>query len=88
MRGIDYVQRPTNLKNMNGSLPMLLMEGACDPVTNYGKAANCLANALRRTGVENVTVYTYPQCRHELHNELNKQEVYDDVLKWKENIIN
>jgi alpha-beta hydrolase superfamily lysophospholipase len=88
MHGIDYVQRPANLRRMDRKLLLLLIEGACDPVANYGKAANCLAHALRRVGVENVTLKTYPQCRHELHNELNKQEVYDDVLNWIERIAN
>ena len=30
----------------------------------------------------NVTVQIYPLCRHEILNEINKKEIYDDVARW------
>ena len=30
----------------------------------------------------NVACKIYPECRHEILNELNKQEVYEDVANW------
>ena len=29
----------------------------------------------------------YPLCRHEIHNEINRQEVYEDLANWIEKII-
>jgi len=36
--------------------------------------------------MEQVDVKIYPLCRHEIHNEINKQEVYGDVASWIEKI--
>ena len=35
-------------------------------------------------GVKDVTVRLYPEGRHEMLNEINRDEVYRDVLRWLE----
>lgn len=30
----------------------------------------------------NVACKIYPNCRHEILNELNREAVYEDVAKW------
>ena len=37
--------------------------------------------------MEEVTGKLYPLCRHEILNEINKEEVYQDVLSWIEDKI-
>jgi len=32
--------------------------------------------------VKDVTLTLYPGGRHEMLNEINKEQVYDDILKW------
>ena len=32
--------------------------------------------------MNDVTVRIYPLCRHELLNEINKEEVYEDITQW------
>ena len=34
--------------------------------------------------MQNVTLKLYPQGRHEMHNELNRDEVFNDVLRFLE----
>ena len=29
-----------------------------------------------------VSVHIYPLCRHEILNEINREEVYGDILQW------
>lgn len=43
---------------------------------------NGAADQLRRSGVADLTVKLYPEARHELRNETNRDEVTADVLTW------
>ena len=63
-------------------LKILLTSGALDPVGEYSKGINAINDKLAATGHTNVTLKLYPDCRHEILNELNKDEVMADVLAW------
>ena len=63
-------------------LPILLTSGAEDPVGDYGKGVESVADGLKATGHGNVTMKLYPGCRHEVLNETNRQEVMEDLLAW------
>lgn len=82
MKGIRFVQEKKNLKNMKHHLPVFFIAGAEDPVGPYGKGVEKAAREFRKAGMINVACKIYPECRHEILNELNKQEVYEDVARW------
>ena len=82
MKGIYYVQQDKNLKKMKKDLPVLFIAGEDDPVGPYGKGVQKAAGKFRKAGMANVDCKIYPECRHEILNELNKQEVYEDVVNW------
>lgn len=82
MKGICYVQQSKNLANMKKHLPVFFIAGEEDPVGAYGKGVKQAAEAFRKAGMINVALKLYPQGRHEILNELNKAEVYEDVAKW------
>jgi len=63
-------------------LPILIYAGDSDPVGAYGKGPVEVRDKLAKAGVSDVTLKLYPGGRHEMHNELNKQEVYQDILNW------
>lgn len=63
-------------------LPMLLVSGADDPVGNYGKGVQEVSRGLKKSGHQDVSIKLYPGGRHEILNELNKEEVYQDILDW------
>ncbi len=72
-----------NLKSMQTirkDLPIYLYSGKEDPVGNYGKGVSLAAEKFRKAGLKNVSVKLYEGGRHEMLNELNKNEVYQDVL--------
>ena len=84
MKGIYYVEQEKNLKNMKKHLPVFFIAGAEDPVGPYGKGVEQAVKAFKKAGMINVACRIYPDCRHEILNELNKQEVYEDVAAWLE----
>lgn len=87
MGGIEYNQKAENLARMNKALPVYFMSGDMDPVGANGKGVRQAAESFKKAGMQDVTVKLYPQGRHEMLNELNKQEVYADVLAWIESKV-
>lgn len=71
-----------HLENMPKDLPVLFISGASDPVGGNGKGVRRTCAAFRAAGMRNVTCKLYPDARHELHNEYNREEVYADVLAF------
>ena len=87
MKGIYYVEQPENLQNMKKHLPVLFIAGEEDPVGPYGKGVEQAHKAFLKAGMVRTSIKLYPDCRHEILNELNRQEVYADVLAWLQQIV-
>ena len=67
---------------MKKNVPVFFIAGSEDPVGNYGKGVKQTAQAFTQAGMESVSMRLYPLCRHEVLNELNKEEVYQNILEW------
>ena len=87
MEGIAYIQREENLAKMGKALPVLFIAGGDDPVGSYGAGVRTAAEAFRKAGMERVDVRIYPLCRHELLNEINREEIMDDVSRWIDGVL-
>lgn len=82
LSGLDYIQNPRNLARMKKNLPVLFIAGGDDPVGDFGKGVQKAASAFRKTGMEQVDVKIYPLCRHEILNEINRRDIYQDLAAW------
>ena len=69
-------------KTVPAHLQILLIAGDKDPVGEYGKGVTEVYETLRKTGHTNTVMKLYPEARHELLNELNRDEVAEDVIRW------
>ena len=67
------------------SLPTLVVSGENDPVGDFGKGVRYVYDNLKNNGVK-VELKLYPEARHELFNEINRDEVFADLVKWIEGI--
>jgi alpha-beta hydrolase superfamily lysophospholipase len=79
--GLQDITKPENLARIAKTLPMLVVGGACDPVSD-GERLKDLARALRQSGNPSVTLKIYPDARHELLNETNRDAVTADLVQW------
>lgn len=70
------------LKKMPANLPVFFLSGADDPVGNYGKSVEQVCQSFKEIGMENVQMKLYPKDRHELLNEVDKEDVYGDIYRW------
>ncbi len=82
MTGIQYIEGKKNLAAMHKRLPVLFIAGEEDPVGSYGSGVRQAAKEFKKAGMINVAVKLYPGCRHEVLNELNKEDVYRDIANW------
>jgi len=64
------------------NLPVLLISGDMDPVGDYGKGVVRVQEEMMKAGMMDVGMILYPQARHELLNELNREEVLHDIHSW------
>ncbi len=84
MCGIDFITKARNLQRMNKSLPVYFMSGDADPVGENGKGVLRAYKSFLSAGMKDVAVKLYHEGRHEMLNELNREEVYKDILNWIE----
>lgn len=87
MTGIAHIQNRKNLERMSRKLPCFFIAGGDDPVGAYGKGVRQTADAFSRAGMENVKTRIYPLARHEILNEINRREVYEDILAWVDDLM-
>ena len=88
MEGLQYIANKNNLKKMDPSTPVYIFSGDRDPVGGNGEGVQQVAGFFRDVGAEDLTVKLYPDGRHEMMNELNRDEVFSDLLIWLENHLN
>lgn len=81
------VVTPVCAERVPKRLPVLLVAGDGDPVGDMGKGVHAAAALLRGVGVRRVDEKIYPGMRHEIHNEVGHERVYDDVARWVESVL-
>ena len=73
---------PEALSGIPKELPIFIISGDKDPVGGSGKLINKLFEVYKDNGLLNVSVKLYSEARHELLNELNRDEVMADILHF------
>ena len=82
MTGVKFITNKKNLTAMNKNMPVYFMSGDMDPVGECGKGVQKAYNNFLEAGMKDVSIKLYPGGRHEMLNEINKDEVYTDILAW------
>lgn len=63
-------------------LPICLVAGAKDPVGGYGKQVQVLEMFYRIRKYADIQCKLYPEDRHEILNELDRDDVIRDLIQW------
>ena len=79
-----YDNQLANIRKINKDLPIHFMSGACDPVGNLGKGVKDAFCRFQEAGIADVTMKLYKNDRHEILNELDRDQVREDLLAWIE----
>ncbi len=85
LSAIGRFQRPAALRALPRDLPLYVFSGSRDPVSGT-RGFEALVRAYGRAGLERLSARLYPEGRHEMLNELNRQEVENDLLEWLDGV--
>lgn len=80
LRGVKLINMLRGFA-VRSELPILLASGELDPVGG-AKAVERIAARYRAAGVRSVTERVYSQDRHEILNEVDREQVWADILAW------
>ncbi len=84
--GLGRIGTEANVRRVP-KLPVYLFAGSDDPVGRYGKGVEQVVEAYRRAGLDDVTHRIYEAGRHEMLNEINRDEVERDLVAWLERTV-
>ena len=82
--GLQYIASPHALAQMDPDTPVYLYSGDRDPVGANGSGVKKVYGYFETHGTKDLSMKLYEGGRHEMHNELNREEVFTDVLTWLE----
>lgn len=80
--GTSRLYNKKNYADVSRALPIFIIAGADDPVGNFGKGVVKLHEFYQKLGFTDTKRKIYDKMRHEILNEINKKEVYEDVLEF------
>ena len=81
-KGLEFIAKKSNLKKMPKQLPVLFVSGGEDPVGDSGQGVQKVYDMFVLAGMDNMDITFYEGARHEILNETNRHEVYDDLCNW------
>lgn len=88
MKGIKSLYTKESKNNIDVKKPILIISGADDPVGEYSKGVQKLIKFYsEKVGVKNVENHVYGGARHEILKEINKDEVFIDVVAWLNSLV-
>ncbi len=87
LEGTAATADPNAVARVRAELPIYLMSGDADPLAGGGELIELVASRYRDAGVTDVTVTRYPEARHEILNETNRDEVTSGVLAWLDRVV-
>ncbi|HIX63939.1 MAG TPA: alpha/beta hydrolase [Candidatus Mediterraneibacter colneyensis] len=82
--GMLSTQRKEGVYMIPKSLPVLFVSGTEDPVGEFGKGVRKIYEKYRAAGIQDVTLRLYVGDRHEILNETDREQVFEDLLEWLE----
>lgn len=81
-KGISSLYDKEKLNRIPKQLPVFFVSGKDDPVGSFGKEVEKSVESLKEAGIENIKLKLYPDDRHEILNETDKEVVYQDIYDW------
>ncbi len=80
--GVLEVNKLEEYKKTPKTLPIHIFSGDRDPVGDMGKGVKEVYENYKKCGVKDVTLRLYENGRHEMFHEVNRDEVFQDLISW------
>ncbi len=82
-RGAD----PAQVAAIRSNLPVYIAVGQFDPVNGGLALLTPLTDRYKAAGLTDVTVRIYPDARHEILNETNRDEIIAELNRWLDRVV-
>ena len=82
LEGLLNLDKNKNLEKIKKDTPVMIFSGEMDPVGGLTKGVKKVYKKYKKIGMKDVTLKFYEDSRHECLNEINKVEVYTDIVNW------
>ena len=79
---MDTIWLAENEARIPKDLPVLIASGDKDPAGGMSETTQVLIGRYEALGLHDLTAVFYPDARHEILNEVNRDEVQADILGW------
>ena len=81
-KGLAFIGRKSNINSIPKDLPLFIVSGDEDPVGDFGKGVEKVYKELKDAGIKNVSMKLYHGSRHEILKDIEKETVFEDIVKW------
>lgn len=81
---LQEIHQPRNMQKIPNHKPVYIFGGELDPVGLNGAGVRRLAELYQQLGLQDVETRLYPDGRHEMLNEINRDEVTKHLCDWLE----
>lgn len=82
LEAIHYNNQPENIAKIPKELPIFLVSGDKDPVGDMGNGVKKTYEQYEEAGLLDVTCKLYKNDRHEILNEVDRADVYEEIYEW------
>lgn len=82
LRGLKEMHKIEQLRKIPKDLPIYLFSGEKDPVGKDCRSVKQLIDTYKKEQIKDVSYKFYKDGRHEMLNEINRDEVITDTIKW------
>lgn len=79
---LGYVSSHKWYEHLPKELPLYVISGDMDPVGNWGKGVKEVIHKIQKQHPDDFEFKLYKNFRHEILNEIGKEEAYSDILNW------
>ena len=84
LKALSFITSPRNIEKMAKDVPVYFISGAEDPVGELSQGVIRAYKAFLKAGMKDVSLKLYPNLRHEILLDVDRDEVMTDVLNWLE----
>lgn len=79
---VRYVNQMKHIRKIRKNLPVFFIAGEDDPVGNFGEGVKKAYAQYRQAGIRDVKMKLYQNDRHEILQETDREQVFEDVYQW------
>ncbi len=80
--GLETLYSEKTMEHFPKDIPIYCISGTECPVGHYTQGVKALTRHYQKHGARDISSRFYEGGRHELINEINRKEIYQDVIEW------